>query len=98
MNSWGLFGPLSGLGLKCVGHTASVVPWLTVPGMADATITAVHLTHWEVRAFGVDLTVRDVRELDCSEDWLVFNQHGQSLPVRDPAAAAAIAAVLASAS
>lgn len=61
--------------------------------MTNAVITATHPTHWDVTSHGVAVTVRDVRTIESTYDWLVFNCHGQSLLSSDPVAAAAIAAV-----
>ena len=60
---------------------------------AAAVITATHPTHWDVTSHGVAVTVRDVREIDSTYDWLVFNGYGQHLPTTHPVAAAAIEAI-----
>lgn len=62
-------------------------------GMSAAVITATLLTHWDVTSHGVAVTVRDVRQIDSTYDWLVFNSYGQHLPTTHPVATAAIEAV-----
>lgn len=65
---------------------------VTFAGMSAVIITA-HPTHWDVTSHGVAVTVRDVRAIESSFDWLVFNSAGQQLPATHPVAAAAIEAV-----
>ena len=61
--------------------------------MSSAVVTATHPTHWEVTSHSVAVTVRDVRKIESTYDWQVFNSHGQSLLTSNPVAAAAIEAV-----
>lgn len=70
--------------------------WLrrpTVRGMSNAVITATRSTHREVTAHGVAVTVRDVRALESTYDWPVYNPRSQHLPATKTVAAAAIEAV-----